>query len=186
MGPRVLVDATGVPADRGALGRYVDGLVSALSEAGADLALACQRADEERYAQAAARRQNRSRTARHRASAGQAGVGAERSAARRDPGRRRRHSLAALLDAAAARPAHRGDHSRPDVLHRAGHAQSGDGDVLQGGDQYLGVARDQADRSVQGHQGRAGPGARSRLDQDRRGLPRRGSLLVPQAGRGAA
>ncbi len=50
MGPRVLVDATCVPADRGALGRYVDGLVQALAEAGADLALACQRADEERYA----------------------------------------------------------------------------------------------------------------------------------------
>jgi glycosyltransferase involved in cell wall biosynthesis len=45
----VLVDATGVPADRGALGRYVDGLVKALSEAGADLAVACQRADQERY-----------------------------------------------------------------------------------------------------------------------------------------
>ena len=38
-----------MPADRGALGRYVDGLVSALGEAGADLAVACQRADEERY-----------------------------------------------------------------------------------------------------------------------------------------
>ncbi len=49
MGPRVLVDATGVPADRGALGRYVDGLVGALAQAGADLAIACQRADEERY-----------------------------------------------------------------------------------------------------------------------------------------
>jgi hypothetical protein len=46
----VLLDATGVPADRGALGRYVDGLVTALAEAGADLGLACQRADEERYA----------------------------------------------------------------------------------------------------------------------------------------
>jgi glycosyltransferase involved in cell wall biosynthesis len=46
---RVLVDATAVPADRGALGRYVDGLVIALEAAGADLALACQRADEERY-----------------------------------------------------------------------------------------------------------------------------------------
>jgi len=46
---RVLVDATAVPADRGALGRYVDGLVSALDAAGADLAVACQRADEERY-----------------------------------------------------------------------------------------------------------------------------------------
>jgi glycosyltransferase involved in cell wall biosynthesis len=47
--PRVLVDATAVPADRGALGRYVDGLVGALDAAGADLAVACQRADEERY-----------------------------------------------------------------------------------------------------------------------------------------
>jgi glycosyltransferase involved in cell wall biosynthesis len=46
---RVLVDATGVPADRGALGRYVDGLVCALGAAGADLAVACQLADQERY-----------------------------------------------------------------------------------------------------------------------------------------
>lgn len=49
MAPRVLVDATSVPADRGALGRYVDGLIGALASAGADLAVACQRADEERY-----------------------------------------------------------------------------------------------------------------------------------------
>jgi glycosyltransferase involved in cell wall biosynthesis len=47
--PRVLVDATAVPADRGALGRYVDGLVGALNAVGADLVVACQRADEERY-----------------------------------------------------------------------------------------------------------------------------------------
>src|ERR1700728_4594785 len=47
--PRVLVDTTAVPADRGALGRYVDGLICALGVAGADLAVACQRADEERY-----------------------------------------------------------------------------------------------------------------------------------------
>jgi len=46
---RVLVDATDVPTDRGALGRYVDGLISALSSAEADLAVVCQRADEERY-----------------------------------------------------------------------------------------------------------------------------------------
>jgi glycosyltransferase involved in cell wall biosynthesis len=38
-----------VPTDRGALGRYVDGLISALSSAEADLAVVCQRADEERY-----------------------------------------------------------------------------------------------------------------------------------------
>ena len=49
MALRVIVDATGVPADRGALGRYVDGLVCALGAAGADLAVACQLADQERY-----------------------------------------------------------------------------------------------------------------------------------------
>ena len=53
MAPRVLVDATAVPADRGAVGRYVDGLIGALVSAGADLAVACQRADEERYARLA-------------------------------------------------------------------------------------------------------------------------------------
>jgi glycosyltransferase involved in cell wall biosynthesis len=46
---RVLVDATGVPADRGALGRYVDGLIGALGTTGIELAVACQLADEERY-----------------------------------------------------------------------------------------------------------------------------------------
>jgi glycosyltransferase involved in cell wall biosynthesis len=46
---RVLVDATDVPTDRGALGRYVDGLIGALGSAGADLAVVCQRADDERY-----------------------------------------------------------------------------------------------------------------------------------------
>jgi glycosyltransferase involved in cell wall biosynthesis len=49
VGPRVLVDATAVPADRGGVGRYVDGLIPALDAAGADLAIACQRADAERY-----------------------------------------------------------------------------------------------------------------------------------------
>jgi glycosyltransferase involved in cell wall biosynthesis len=45
----VLVDATAVPADRGGVGRYVDGLISALDVADADLAVVCQRADSERY-----------------------------------------------------------------------------------------------------------------------------------------
>jgi glycosyltransferase involved in cell wall biosynthesis len=49
----VLVDATAVPADRGGVGRYVDGLLGALSAAGADLAIVCQRADAERYSQIA-------------------------------------------------------------------------------------------------------------------------------------
>jgi glycosyltransferase involved in cell wall biosynthesis len=52
-GPRVLVDATAVPADRGGVGRYVDGLVQALSVAGADLAITAQRSDAERYSRMA-------------------------------------------------------------------------------------------------------------------------------------
>src|ERR1039457_7734811 len=46
--PRVLVDATAVPADRGALGRYVDGLVIGLEAAGGDLRLGRPRARQER------------------------------------------------------------------------------------------------------------------------------------------
>jgi glycosyltransferase involved in cell wall biosynthesis len=49
----VLVDATAVPADRGGVGRYVDGLLAALSVADANLAIVCQRADAERYARMA-------------------------------------------------------------------------------------------------------------------------------------
>jgi glycosyltransferase involved in cell wall biosynthesis len=51
--PRVLVDATAVPADRGGVGRYVDGLIAALGAADADIAVACQRSDAERYARLA-------------------------------------------------------------------------------------------------------------------------------------
>jgi glycosyltransferase involved in cell wall biosynthesis len=47
--PRVLVDATAVPADRGGVGRYVDGLISALGAAEANFVVACQRADAERF-----------------------------------------------------------------------------------------------------------------------------------------
>ncbi|MGB9376586.1 MAG: glycosyltransferase family 1 protein [Mycobacteriales bacterium] len=45
----MLIDATAVPADRGGVGRYVDGLLSALCEADADIVVVCQRSDAERY-----------------------------------------------------------------------------------------------------------------------------------------
>lgn len=47
--PRVLIDATSVPADRGGVGRYVDGLLGALGRRDADLAVVCLRPDAERY-----------------------------------------------------------------------------------------------------------------------------------------
>ena len=49
VGPRVLIDATAVPENRGGVGRYVDQLVPALDEAGADLVVACQPRDVEHY-----------------------------------------------------------------------------------------------------------------------------------------
>jgi glycosyltransferase involved in cell wall biosynthesis len=48
-GPRVLVDATAVPENRGGVGRYVDQLLPALAELGADLAVVCQGRDEAHY-----------------------------------------------------------------------------------------------------------------------------------------
>jgi glycosyltransferase involved in cell wall biosynthesis len=43
--PRVLIDATAVPADRGGVGRYVDALVAALDADGAQLSVVCQPRD---------------------------------------------------------------------------------------------------------------------------------------------
>ncbi|QWF79261.1 glycosyltransferase family 4 protein [Amycolatopsis sp. CA-230715] len=47
--PRVLIDATAVPADRGGVGRYVDSLVAALDEDGARLTVVCQPRDARLY-----------------------------------------------------------------------------------------------------------------------------------------
>ncbi len=45
----MLIDATAVPADRGGVGRYVDGLLTALCRADAGITVVCQRSDAERY-----------------------------------------------------------------------------------------------------------------------------------------
>lgn len=47
--PRVLIDATAVPADRGGVGRYVDSLVAALDDGGARLTVVCQARDAHLY-----------------------------------------------------------------------------------------------------------------------------------------
>jgi glycosyltransferase involved in cell wall biosynthesis len=48
--PRVLLDATAIPAERGGVGRYVDSLVAALDEQGAALSVVCQRHDADVFA----------------------------------------------------------------------------------------------------------------------------------------
>jgi glycosyltransferase involved in cell wall biosynthesis len=51
--PRVLLDATAVPADRGGVGRYVDSLVAALDADGARITVLCQPRDTALYGQLA-------------------------------------------------------------------------------------------------------------------------------------
>jgi glycosyltransferase involved in cell wall biosynthesis len=51
--PRVLIDATAVPVDRGGVGRYVDSLVEALHEDGAKITIVCQPRDGRLYDQLA-------------------------------------------------------------------------------------------------------------------------------------
>ncbi|MCU1616102.1 MAG: hypothetical protein JWO98_3642 [Frankiales bacterium] len=49
IGPRVLLDATAVPENRGGVGRYVDQLIPALDAVDADLVVVCQQRDTEYY-----------------------------------------------------------------------------------------------------------------------------------------
>lgn len=51
--PRVLIDATAVPADRGGVGRYADSLIAALDENGARLTVVCQARDAQLYSKLA-------------------------------------------------------------------------------------------------------------------------------------
>jgi glycosyltransferase involved in cell wall biosynthesis len=53
--PRVLLDATAIPADRGGVGRYVDNLTQALDAAGAALSVVCNHRDAEVFARLAPR-----------------------------------------------------------------------------------------------------------------------------------
>ena len=49
MSLRVLIDATAVPANRGGVGRYVDGIVPALVATGLDVVVAVQGGDVEHF-----------------------------------------------------------------------------------------------------------------------------------------
>lgn len=51
--PRVLLDATAIPAERGGVGRYVDHLAAALDAAGAALSIVCQPRDAETFSRLA-------------------------------------------------------------------------------------------------------------------------------------
>ena len=53
--PRILIDATAVPADRGGVGRYVDSLLAALDEDGTRASVVCQPRDAALYGRIAPR-----------------------------------------------------------------------------------------------------------------------------------
>ncbi len=157
--PRVLVDAAAVPADRGALIRYVDGLVRALDRAGADLAVACQRADAERYTAIAPSARimpgpvsltNRSA----RLAWEQTGL----------PLLARQVGADVIHAPYYSIPLPPGvrtvvDGARRHLVHRARAAQPRQGDVLPLGHPHRRPPRQPGDRAVQGDQGRAGAGA---------------------------
>ena len=186
MSPRVLVDATAVPADRGGVGRYVDGLIAALAEPPTPpptLAIVCQRADAERYERLAPRGPRRRRTGRHRAPPGPPRLGADRPAAGRAAGRGAGPPLAALHDAAALRPARRRHGARRDLLHRARPAQRGQGHLLPLGHPHRAAPRHPRRRPEQGDPRRGRARARGRRHPHRRRLPRRRPAHVPRADR---
>ena len=53
--PRVLLDATAIPGERGGVGRYLDNLAAALDRVGAALSVVCQHRDAETFARLAPR-----------------------------------------------------------------------------------------------------------------------------------
>ena len=53
--PRVLLDATAIPAERGGVGRYVDNLAAALDANGAALSVVCQHRDADSFSKLAPR-----------------------------------------------------------------------------------------------------------------------------------
>ena len=163
--PRVLVDATSVPADRGGVGRYVDGLLGALGRRDdVDLAVVCQRTDAERYERLLPDAEVVRRPGRGRPPPGPAGLGADRPAAAGPAGRRQGAALAVLHLPAAGRLPGDGDRARRDLLHRAGALRQVPADVLPLRDQDLAAPGRAGDRAEQGDPGRADPAARRRPD----------------------
>ena len=176
MAPRVLVDATAVPADRGGVGRYVDGLLAALGAAGADLAVVCQRSDAERYAPLAPHAVDRARPGRDRAPPGPAGLGADRAAAGRPAGRPRRSCTrrTTRCRCGSAVPVVVTIHdatffTSPEAI------TASQGHVLPLGHTHRAAPRHPGDRAEQGDPRRADPGARRRPD-DRSTSPTTGSI----------
>ena len=179
---RVLVDATAVPADRGGVGRYVDGLVAALGAARCRSRGRLPALRRRALRPAGTRRHDRPGPGRDRPPPRPAGLGADRPAAGRPAGRARGPALAALHDAAAGRPAGRRHDARRDLLHRARGAHRGQGHRSSGprpGRRCAGrpaascrrkATRDELIRV-----------ARRRPDPARRRLPRRRPRDVPRA-----
>ena len=159
--PRVLIDATAVPADRGGVGRYVDSLVYALDSDGAPITVVCQPRDVELYGRLAPKLADRADLGVQRDPHRPADVGADHAAEAGAQAGRGRAALAALHDRAGEPGGVGGDPARRDVLHRRGAAPLDQGPVLPRLDPDRARPRVAVRGPVRGDRGRARPGGRA-------------------------
>ena len=118
--PRVLVDATSVPADRGGVGATSTGCSARSAVHRTSTSRSCASAPTPSVRGCCPTRRGDRRARRGRPPPGPAGLGADRPAAARPAGRRQGAALAVLhLPAAGRLPGH-GHRARRDLLHRAG------------------------------------------------------------------
>ena len=151
--PRVLVDATAIPAQLRGVGRYLDNLLPALVAAGADVIAVAQARDRQHFARAGHRL--RAGPVGAGRPAGPAGLGAVRPARGRGPGRRGPAALAALhLTAALDRPAG-GHRARRHLLLQSAVAHPVQGPVLPHRDPAGGAPGRRLHRAGPGHRRRA-------------------------------
>ncbi len=189
-GPRVLLDATAVPADRGGVGRYTDALLQALA--------AARRGPGRRVPGAGRRRRWPTLGVREvvvapasTASAGPtAGLGADRPAA---AGRARWGPTSCTAPTTPPRPPGGGQRrhaARRDVLHRPGRAPAGQGGHVPGRDAARGAPGGALRGAVGGHARGGGAPHRRRPRPRRRRPARRGRRTcsrpwTPPSGRGS-
>ena len=183
--PRVLLDATAIPAERGGVGRYVDNLTEALDAAGAALSVVCQNRDAEVVRPARPAQPDHPDRRGTGQPAGPARLGADHAVPAGQAAAGRRHPFAALHDAAGRVGPGRGDPARRHLLLRPRTASRGEGPVLPRLDPDVAASGGGLHRAEPGDRHRTGPLRARRLRLDGGRLSRRRPGGVPRARPGA-